>query len=565
MWRTLRAFAWLRWRTFLNSLERTGARDSVERFSRALEKLGPIIVFLLMIPTCLLLAIAGLYAGYQLGSSPQPSRLFDLIRYVLLAVPIFSVVGQLFLPAADRTNPVRLLLLPISRRTLYVAHSASAFGDVWVLLMLPLVAAVPVGLAIAGATGAALLTLAGGIMLTIVVVGISSLATSLLHLAVRDRRRGEILTLLFLVIGIPASTLPGLLQGERRQRERTEERRPGGDGATLPSWVTAAGTRAAGLYPSELYTSAVRAAAGGEAGRAGASLVALTGSALLFHAVGLFVFARVLGSPGSTGARRSGRTREPWSRTLPGLSPGASAVALAQLRLALRTPRGRSAMLSPVVMVLIFGYVMRRNGGGMELGAFPLPGGINLASFGSFLCLMATLPIAMNQFAVDKAGVTRALLSPLTDGEYLAGKAVGNALMAAPPALVCILAPLALFPGGPAALWAAIPIALLSACLLTAPVAAICSAIFPRVVDMNSIGRGSNAHALSSLIGVLTFGAASALSLLIAFAASRWLDHTALVPVLLLAWCVVAYIISRVLFMLALAIFAKRKDNLAMI
>ena len=43
MLRILRAFAWMRWRVLLNSLERTGARDTLERFSLAIEQLGPIV------------------------------------------------------------------------------------------------------------------------------------------------------------------------------------------------------------------------------------------------------------------------------------------------------------------------------------------------------------------------------------------------------------------------------------------------------------------------------------------------------------------------------------------
>jgi hypothetical protein len=563
MWRTLRAFAWLRWRMFVNSLEKTGARDTVERFSLAIEKLGPIIAGLLMIPSGLLLAVAGVYGGYQLARGAHPSMMFEAMRYLLLAVPVFSIIGPLLLPAADRTNPVRLLLLPISRNTLYVAQSASAFGDVWVLIMLPILSAVPVGMALGGATGGALLALAGGVLLTIVVIGISSLTTSLLHLAVRDRRRGELLALLFILIIPMVSMLPGLLQGDRRSRGRAEARPPARERVTLPPWAAAAGQRAFALYPTELYTASTRAAARGDAGAAGSSLAALTGSALLLHAIGMFAFARVLESPGSTGARRAVPMRHAWGRTLPGLSSGASAVALAQVRLALRTPRGRSILLSPVLMLFIFGYVMRRNAEGMELGMFTLQSGLGLASFGSFICLMSTLPIAMNQFAVDRAGVTMALLSPLTDGEYLAGKAVGNALIAAPPAVLCVVASFLFFPGGPLALWAAIPLALLSTSLLVAPLAAIFSAIFPRVVDMNSIGRGSNAHGLSGLLGVLAFVAAGAPSLLIALAASRWLQRPSLAPLLLLGWCGVTYAISRLLFVPARAIFASRRENLA--
>jgi hypothetical protein len=190
--------------------------------------------------------------------------------------------------------------------------------------------------------------------------------------------------------------------------------------------------------------------------------------------------------------------------------------------------------------------------------------GLGLASFGSFVCLMSVLPLAMNQFAVDRAGVTRALLSPLTDREYLAGKAVGNALIAAAPVLLSLAGCLIVFPGGSPALWLALPLALLSTYLLVAPAAAIFSAIFPRVVDMNSIGRGSNAHGISGLLGLFSFIAAGAPSLAIVMAVSHWL-RPAFVPVALLLWCVLCYGMSLLMFVPARRIFAARRENLAML
>ena len=124
--------------------------------------------------------------------------------------------------------------------------------------------------------------------------------------------------------------------------------------------------------------------------------------------------------------------------TLPGLTPGASAVALAQLRLALRTPRGRSILLMPLVMTGVLAVLMRRSGN-LDIGPIGSNGGLGLASFMSFMSLLVTLHIAVNQFAVDKAGMTLTLLSPLSDREYLAGKAVGNALIGLPPAFVCLI------------------------------------------------------------------------------------------------------------------------------
>ncbi len=458
---------------------------------------------------------------------------------------------------------MRLLLLPISRRTLYVAQSASAFGDIWVVAMLALVGSVPLGLAAGGAPAAALFALASGAMLAAVVVGISSLATSLLHLAVRDRRRGEFLALIVILVIPIVSMLPSMLPGVRHQREGAGGESSARERLTVPLWVSTTSRRAFAMYPTELYSTGTRAAARGDLLPAAGQLAALAATGALLHGVSMFAFARVLNSPGSTGARRTIPMRAAWAWTLPGLSPGASAVALAHLRLALRTPRGRSILLSPLIMFVVFGFISRTV---TELGPLgQLQTGLGLASFASFICLMSILPIAMNQFAIDKAGVTMALLSPLTDREYLAGKAVGNALIAGPPALACVLAARIAFPGGSPALWLAIPIALTSIYLLVAPVAAILSAIFPRVVDLNSIGRGSNAHGLAGLLGMLAFLAAGAPCLLIVMAASGWLQRPALVPVLLLGWCAVAVGANLLLSALARTIFARRRENLSML
>jgi hypothetical protein len=564
MLRTLRAFVWLRWRMLINSLENTSARDTLERFSLAMEKLGPIMAGVLMIPSALLLGALGAAAGFALARGDARPLLFEVARYLLLTVPILSVFGPLLLPAADRTNPVRMLLLPISRGTLYIAQSATAFGDVWTLLMLPVVICVPLGLAVGGAVAASLVSLLAGALLVVTIVGISSVATSLLHLSVRDRRRGELLALLFILIIPAASMLPGLLQGERWRHAIAGGPDVHHERVRMRGWFGAVKDRAFAVYPTELYATTTRTAAIRERTRSAAALAGLGVSAALIHGLGVLTFGLVLNSPGSTGARRAAPMRGVWSRKLPGLSSGASAVAMAQLRLALRTSRGRSILLSPIMMLFIIGFFMRRNLHGMELGPLTLQTGLGLASFGSFVCLMSVLPLAMNQFAVDKAGVTRALLLPLTDREYLAGKAVGNALVAAVPVLLCISACFVTFPGGSAALWLALPLALLSTYLLVAPAAAALSAMFPRAVDMNSIGHGSNAHGVSGLLGMLSFVAAGAPSLAIAIAVSHWL-RPALVPGILVVWCMLCYGVSLLLFVGALRVFGKRRENLAML
>jgi len=562
MLRIRRAFAWLRWRMLINSLEKTGARDTIERFSIAIEKLGPIVAAVVMVPSALALAAAGVASGFGLARGDEYPLIFTTVRFLLLLVPVACIFGPLLLPAADRTNPIRILLLPIPRSTLYAAQSSSAFGDIWILLMLPIVMFLPIGLLAGGAFIAALVTFAAGLLLLLVAVGITSLATSVLHVLVRNRRRGELLALLFIVVIPAASMLPGLMNGLRHVP--SAEHRPGLS-ERMPEWTKTAGARGFAIYPPEVYARATRSAAAGDVLSAGAGVLALAAAALVVHALGMVAFARVLDSPGSTGARRVARTRAAWSRTLPGLSSGASAVALAHLRLALRTPRGRSIVLSPVMITGVFAFVVRGPMGNIDAGPFSFHSGLSIASFASFVGLLAILPIAMNQFAIDNAGLTLALLSPLSDREYLAGKAVGNGLVAALPISLSFLLSLLVLPGGSAGLWVSIPLALLATYFLVAPAAATLSALFPRLVDLNSIGRGSNAHGAAGLLGMISFVAAGAPALLIAFASSTWLQNTALVPLLLGAWCIVSYVIGRLLFIPARRIFAKRRENLAML
>jgi hypothetical protein len=395
----------------------------------------------------------------------------------------------------------------------------------------------------------------------LVIVGLTSLATSLLHLVVRDRRRGELLALLFIIVIPAVSMVPGLMNGLRHAQHGKPQ--PSIE-SKIPAWMKSAAARSFSIYPPELYARATREGASGEIGVAATCLAGLAAATVFINALGMLAFVKVLDSPGSTGARRTVRTRAAWARKLPGLSRGASAVALAQLRLALRTPRGRSIVLSPMMITGVCLFVFRGRVGS-EIGPFSFQGGIPIAAMASFVGLLAVLPIAMNQFAVDNAGLTLALLSPLSDREYLTGKAVGNGLIVLVPVAASLVLSLLVMPGGSPALWLSIPIAMIATYFLVAPVAAVLSALFPRLVDLNSIGRGSNAHGLAAFLGMVSFVAAAAPAILIVFAASALLHRPSLAPALLAGWCAISYAISQLLFIPVRRIFNRRRENLAML
>jgi hypothetical protein len=108
-------------------------------------------------------------------------------------------------------------------------------------------------------------------------------------------------------------------------------------------------------------------------------------------------------------------------------------------------------------------------------------------------------------------------------------------------------------------------LALVVVYLLISPVAAILSAVFPRAVDLNSVGRGSNAHGLAGLLGMIAFAASAAPCVFLYMFAARFLHNAALAPALLLVYAVIAVGVNRALFVVARRLFAARRENLALI
>ncbi|HTM24738.1 MAG TPA: hypothetical protein VL225_06070 [Vicinamibacterales bacterium] len=559
MRRIFRAFFWMRWRVLVNSLERTGARDALERFSVAIDNLGPILALILLVPSSIALFVLGLTAGFGVATGSWLLPL-EFVRYFLLLGLALTLIGPIVLPVRDGANAVRLLLLPIPRRVLYMAQVAGALADPWIALMVPVIVGVPIGLAVGLQLAAAAVAILAGLAFLLLVLGLTSLASSIIHLLLRDRRRGELVMLVMIVVLPLIGILPQFMIRSRdpngRKLTRAERN------ALPPTRPAIIMTRLAPYVPSELYR---RATLDGRnrAVDAVRPLAVLGLFVVVVQGAGFSAFRRVLDMPMSAGTRRASSFGGLWDRAIPGLTPAASAVALAQLRLALRSPRGRATMFTPMILPLLLGGLVFK-GGGSHLpflsGATP---GLGLATFGCVMAILALLPLAMNQFAIDKAGFTRQMLLPLSIRELLAGKAVGNALIAAGPAAFCVLASAAVFPGGSPAMWAALPIALVAIYLLFAPAAAALSAIFPKVADLNSIGNNGNAHQAAGMLGMLCFAAAVVPCVLLTLIATRILRRPDLAPLLLLVWCAFAFGLSQLLFIPVRRLVASRCETLA--
>jgi hypothetical protein len=138
-------------------------------------------------------------------------------------------------------------------------------------------------------------------------------------------------------------------------------------------------------------------------------------------------------------------------------------------------------------------------------------------------------------------------------------------LIAIPTALLCVALAAAVFGVDSLATWLALPLSLIATYTLASPAAAVFSAVLPRVVDMNSIGRGSNAHGLSGLLGLLAFGVSAVPCIALAFGAPRLLGWPFSGPALLLVWCAISFVLARVLLGFAVSVFDRRRENLAML
>ena len=557
MRRIFRAFLWMRWRVLVNSLERTGSRDTLERFSVAAGKLGPIMAMVLLIPSSIALFVLGITAGFGIATGSMLMPL-EVLRYLTFLVVALTLLSPVVLPTRDGGSVTRMLLLPIPKTALYMAQVAGALADPWIALLAPTLFGVAIGMAVGlSAVGAIVALLAGAVFL-LFILGVASLASSVIHLLLRDRRRGDLVMLVLVVVLPVIAIAPQFFFHEERVagRRLTRAERQ----ALPPSQTELAIKRLLPYVPSEMYYRATKSAPA----PAGAALP-LAGLALATLAVQLAGFAayrRVLDQPANQGIRRAGSFGGLWNRVIPGLSPAASAVAFTQLRTALRSPRGRATIGSPLLMPLVLA------GLGYQRGGLPIPGiqghyGLALAAMGCFAAILGLIPLSMNQFAIDKAGFTRYMLSPFGIDDLVLGKAVGNAMIAGGPMLFCFVLPTLILPGGRLALWLALGLALIATFVLLAPAAAALSAVFPKSVDLNSIGNGSNAHQGATLLGMLAFLLSAAPSALLAFVAIGFLHRTELAPLFLLAWCAIAFAISYLLFIPVKRLVASRCETLA--
>jgi|RhiMethySRZTD1v2_1073278.scaffolds.fasta_scaffold47502_4 hypothetical protein len=567
MIRLIGAFVWLRWRLLRNTLgvARPNRRDSLEQLSRALAFVVPLVVVVLSLGSVAGMAVAGFIAGRVAGSGRiDPAIILLIVRAVLLFACVLLLVFAVLSPTQSAlAQYTRLLLLPISKRALHLVEVVAALADPWLMAMAPGLAMFALGLAVGGRPKVALVALAAGGAMLVLIASAAALISFLVGWLMKDRRRSEMFTLLFVCGLAVVSLMPALLSSRfaRPAREKRAQTPTVNQSAEQFNDQLPVISR---VLPSELYGRAIQDAMDRRPLAAAAGIAGLLAEgAVLFFLSGR-VHRRVIDAADShRGMRAAGRLASAGFR-LPLLGDAASAVAFAQLRTALRSIRGRLIVLMPGPMLSLVTFVslsLPNDRWGQTLAGR----GYLLLGMGSIMALYTLQAFTMNLFGTDRAGLSLQFLSPVSDRDLARGKIAGLAMVYSIALVLCLGGALFVVPGGSPWLWAAALLSGYATFLWISPFAVWFSALFPVAADLTKTGTGGNPHALSMLVGtLLTVLLAAPCAGAIALAGS-WLHRPVLAFGLVLVWFLVGAAVAHPLVGLASRTIAARRENLAIV
>lgn len=492
MIRTLRAFAWLRWRLLANSVRSGQRRDSMEQISRALALMLPVVVAALSVGTVLMLVGLGLVAGRSMARGlVDGMRVMLVVRLSLGVLTGVIVAFALSSPAQSAlTRYTRLLLLPVSRRLLHLTEVTSSLVDPWILIVIPGIFAFAVGFVVGGRADVGIVAAVAGLLFIASLVCMSSTIGFLVGWLFRSRRRSEMFTLVGVLAFSLISFAPLFFAGDVTDG-RGRDLDAGSFAGVLP-WLQA--------LPSQLYGDAIRHAFDGRLQSVLLTLAALAMEVLVLFGLSSAVHARLVGSVDDRGPKRRAGPAGALPR-LPFVSAPTSAVAAAQWATATRSVRGRLLILLPGPMLALMATAFRLLPGEAAWIVRSADEGYPLLAMGLLFSVYTLQAFTMNLFASDRDGLVRQFLAPVSDAELGRGKVLGCAFIFAAAAALCTVMVLLVSRGGSLALWLSTLLGSASVYLLLTPWMVWFSALFPVAADLSKTGSGGNPHPVPMLAG----------------------------------------------------------------
>ena len=562
--RSLRAIMWLRWRILKNSITGSKKRDALEQVSRSMALVVPIAVASLSIGTFIAVSAIGFLSGRAIGNGLLDRAMGLFFLRILLALGIFAIIALAVSSPTQSTTSryTRLLLLPIRRRVLHWVEVASSMADPWLAIIAAGLFSFSIGLFAGGRTAAALAGIAATIGTVAFLVCAGSLAGFLVAWLMRSRRRGELFTLIFVIAFTLVSFIPAFAsksferRGQPVQPGRHRQFIPEEFDKRLPIWTK--------FLPSELHVGIIDAGFNRQPGRVVGGVALLLVQAAILFDLSARVHRRMLNSlEGDSGRKRTTEIKGP-SPKIPLLSPGASAVAWAQFRGALRTVRGRLTVLLPGPMLGILTLAFR-NVPTETWAAEAADQGYLLLGVSIVFTLYSLHAVSMNFFGSDRAGLTMQLLAPISDRDLAWGKIAGYGMIVGLGTVICLATSLSVARSGPPAYWIATLLGGAATFFLLSPLAIWFSALFPVQSDLSKTGAGGNPHPLPMIVGTVCTAAFVMPAAALVMAAEFYFQSELSAIGLMAAWLVFCVGIAIPLINLAAKSIAMRRENLALV
>jgi hypothetical protein len=456
-WQHLHAFLWLRWRLMANQWRRAGAVNAV---LMTIVTVGALV-------TAVPLFIACFVLGLYLIPMATPAHLLYAWDAVIVSFLFFWAIG--LVTELQRTEPLSLgkfLHLPVSVNGAFLINYVSS----WLRLSLIIFGPIMFGFALA------LVFVKGTWMLPVLpsVVAFLLMTTALTYqvqgwlaaLMSNPRRRRTVIvvtTMIFVLIvqlpnvlnvlapwGVqrradPTAALTSDLEEldraarsrdfdakeiARRQHELVRKHQLERQQAsrTINQRLERTARLVNMVLPVGWLPLGVMSAAQGHVvpsilGLAGMTLIGIASLRRAYATtIGLYqgAFTNRLASPSATLARPASASKPRVllvEAHLPGLSEPVSAIALGGLRSLVRSPEAKMMLLTPLIMIPIFGSMLLRGRSSMPESIRPL-----VAMGGMALVLLGVLQMMANQFGFDRDGFRVFVLCAAPRRDILLGK-----------------------------------------------------------------------------------------------------------------------------------------------
>lgn len=481
----LRAILWLRWRMSYNQWRRSGSINAIVTMA--------FVIFAVIASAILFFAtlIGGSYVLVTKEPTPDTLMLtWDVIVLVFLFAWLVGLITEL--QRSELLSLDRLLHLPLSLSGAFVLNYVSSLLSLPVIVLLPGMSGLALACIVAyGFPMVTILPLLASFML--LVTAVTYQFRGWLATLMENKRRRKTIAVAITMIFILLAQVPQLVnlafmgsnsrrnqqrsqeyqqsvaaltrqlqageisieENTRRMNELEEQRKGRGDESSAPLYRDVVGYVLLGnkVLPIGWFPYGVRAAAMGNA------LPGIMASLVMFSVGGLSLWRSYAATMRFYTGARSAPKRTVKKSTVeaarefpisqptnsleskfPWLSEHVTAVALASFRSLLRAPEAKMALMSPVILLCVFGGIillgpgqaMRREGPSM------VPPFVAIGIIGVMLFGLAQLMI--NIFGMDRGGFRAYVLMPVHRRDVLLGKNLSIAPIAGGIAIVMIVA-----------------------------------------------------------------------------------------------------------------------------